>query len=78
MAWTVVTQPNCPSCRAVKEHLDIHDVSYDEFDITEYKNQWIRYLLKQAGYSTVPQVWTHEGQYLGGYEGVQKHDIQTV
>jgi glutaredoxin-related protein len=46
--------------------------------VTEYKNQWIRYLLKQAGYSTVPQVWTHEGQYLGGYEGVQKHDIQTV
>ena len=75
MSWTVITQPNCPSCQSVKRYLRDNKISYAEYDISRYENQWVRYLLKQAGYSTVPQVWTHEGQYLGGYEGVQDYGL---
>ena len=68
MAWTIITQPNCSACKKAKETLEVFDRPYQQYDITEYKNQFLRSMMKWSGLDTVPQIWNHEGEYVGGYQ----------
>ena len=74
MAWTIITQPNCPACQNAKKELGASHRTYVEVDITRYENQYIKSLMKWSGLDTVPQIWNHEGEYIGGYKELEEHD----
>jgi glutaredoxin len=74
MAWTIITQPNCPACQKAKKELTLSARAYVEVDITEYKHQYIKSLMRWSGLDTVPQIWNHEGEYVGGYKELQEYD----
>jgi glutaredoxin len=74
MPYTIITQPNCPACQEVKKGLSLSARTYVEVDITDYKNQYIKNLMKWSGLDTVPQIWNHEGDYIGGYKELQEYD----
>jgi glutaredoxin len=74
MAWTIITQPNCPACQQAKRELSLSVRPYVEVDITRYENQYIKNLMKWSGLDTVPQIWNHEGDYIGGYKELQEYE----
>ena len=74
MAWTIITQPNCPACQQAKKELSLSVIPYVEIDITEYKHKYIKNLMKWSGLDTVPQIWNHEGDYVGGYKELQEYE----
>lgn len=73
MAWTIITQPNCPACQKAKETLEVYDRPYEQYDITEYKHKFMRNMMKWSGLDTVPQIWNHEGDYIGGYKELMEY-----
>lgn len=74
MPYTIITQPNCPACQEAKKELTLSARTFVEVDITIYKHHYIKNLMKWAGLETVPQIWNHEGEYIGGYKELQEHD----
>jgi glutaredoxin len=74
MPYTIITQPNCPACQNAKKELTLSAKTYLEVDITRYENQYIKNLMKWAGLDTVPQIWNHEGDFIGGYKELQEYD----
>lgn len=68
MAYTILTQPNCPACQKAKSRIGEAGFLYNQVDITEYRNGYIRSLMKFSGLRTVPQIWDEHGDYIGGYE----------
>jgi len=73
MAWTIITQPNCPACKNAKETMEVYDRPFVEYDITEYKHKFMHNMMKWAGLDTVPQIWNHEGEYIGGYKELKEY-----
>jgi glutaredoxin len=74
MPYTIITQPNGPACQNAKKELTLSATTYLEVDITRYENQYIKNLMKWSGLDTVPQIWNHEGDYIGGYKELQEYD----
>jgi glutaredoxin len=76
---TIISSQTCPWCAKVKELLNMHNISYDEW-IPE-DNFTLGNILAQYNVKTVPQVFTggdprkpddKEGLYrIGGYEATQ-------
>jgi len=68
MPYTIITQPNCPACQKAKRLIEEAGFKYNQVDITEYRNTYIRSMMKFSGMNTVPQIWDEHGSYIGGYE----------
>ena len=69
--YVVLSQPNCSYCDKAAKLLDDKDVTYTRIDIS--RTNWIKTIAKQAGLVTVPQVYGYQGEYIGGFEDLQKH-----
>jgi len=37
------------------------------------RSKWLKDLLGKAELTTVPQIWNSEGEYIGGYEELDKY-----
>jgi len=71
MPYTIITQPNCPSCQKAKQLLKDRGLSYQEFDLTDYKNKFLLGLMRKSSLNTVPQIWGPTGEYVGGFEALE-------
>jgi glutaredoxin len=36
-------------------------------------SKWLLDLFKKAGLKTVPQIWSNDGKYVGGYTELKEH-----
>ena len=61
--FTVYSKPDCPFCDKVKDYLDNNEITYDVIDITVVPEG--RAKLVDAGFTTVPQVFTEGDEYFG-------------
>jgi glutaredoxin len=64
----IITKEDCPWCEKLDDYLDI----YEEEDFTRQHlyiedHPYLRNILKENGYVTVPQVW-HNETHIGGYK----------
>jgi glutaredoxin len=55
----------CPACTSTKNLLDMLGVPY-QFHPVE-RTCWKRESLRNAGFATVPQIFTSDGLHLGDY-----------
>jgi glutaredoxin len=46
----------------------IHSVTYNI-----RSSKWLKDLLGKAELTTVPQIWNSQGEYIGGYEELDKY-----
>jgi len=46
----------------------IHSVTYNI-----RSSKWLKELLGKAEITTVPQIWNSQGEYIGGYEELDKY-----
>jgi glutaredoxin len=63
--YTIVTRNQCNFCDTAKALLQGLGIEYQELNVQE--SRWLLDLVKKAGYTTVPQIWDHNGQHVGGY-----------
>ena len=70
MKYVVVGNIGCMYCDMAKELIKETNSTCDYFGIDS--EPWVRDLFKRCGIKTVPQIWTEEGEYIGGYAELQQ------
>ena len=65
--YTMITRDQCNFCDAVKALLKGANLPYTEYNVQSPSSKWVLTLLKQANHRTVPQIFNHEGDHIGGY-----------
>jgi len=75
MAYTMLTKDYCPWCDKAAKLLndkEVHFITVELSSQTQGQAAMLT-LAKMAGFTTVPQVFTHDGTHIGGYEDLVKH-----
>lgn len=73
MPYTIISQPNCPSCQKAKALLKDKGLTFQEYDLSDYKNKWLIGVMRKSSLNTVPQIWNHQGEYIGGFEALENN-----
>ena len=71
MAYTVISRPNCSWCDKAVDLLHDTGIRYSKVDMTV--EPWVRTLVLMADFTTVPQVFDHNGVHIGGHEELVMH-----
>ncbi len=76
MRFILVSKKDCPYCVEAKSLLNKYNLDYANYNLEEAPI--IRNLMRDLGYTTVPQVWIrpHEGHraiHIGGYEDLRDY-----
>ena len=65
--YTIITRNQCNFCDSAKALLKGAGKHYVEYNVQTDSSKWVLTLVKQAGHTTVPQIFTPDGSYIGGY-----------
>ena len=71
MTFIIITQDQCSYCDKAKKLMvdnGIHSVSHNI-----RRSKWLKDLLNKSKITTLPQIWNSEGEYVGGYEELDKY-----
>ncbi len=71
MTFIIITQENCTYCDKAKRLMKDNKISSVSYNIRNSK--WVKDLLGKASLKTVPQIWNSQGNYIGGYEELDKY-----
>ena len=67
MNYVVVGTDRCEFCTKAKHLLREEGVGFTAYSLSSQSSKWLLTLIKQAGMTTVPQIWDNNGDYIGGY-----------
>ena len=70
--YTILTRDQCNFCDLAKALLKSTSGQYAEYNVQNPRAKWVVTLLKQAGITTVPQVFGPKGELIGGYTELQE------
>lgn len=73
--YVIIGQPNCVFCQKAKALLMEKYSDYHYFDLKT--NPWLLELFKMSKLKTVPQIFSPEGDLIGGYEELEVY-VQTM
>ena len=65
--YTIITGDQCEFCTKAKHLLREKEVGFTAYSLNSPSSKWLLTLIKQAGMTTVPQIWNSEGRHIGGY-----------
>lgn len=76
MKFIIISKRDCPYCVEAKSLLNKNALNYTNYNLEEAPI--IRNLMRDLGYTTVPQVWIrpHEGYkaiHIGGYDELRDY-----
>jgi glutaredoxin len=71
VTFIVITQDNCSYCDKAKALMVENKMYSVTYNIRSSK--WLKDLLGKAELTTVPQIWNSQGEYIGGYEELDKY-----
>ena len=71
MRYVVVGNIGCIYCDMAKELIKETNSTFSYFGIDQ--ELWVRDLFKRCGIKTVPQIWTEEGRYIGGFTELKEY-----
>lgn len=71
--WVVVTRNDCRFCEDAKKFLLGKGIYHTTYNIQDGSSRWLLQLFKMSGLSTVPQIFDHEGNHIGGYTELVEH-----
>ena len=74
--YRIVTQNRCVYCIKAKQLMNENDIEYREDSLTG--SPFLKEEMKRMGYKTVPQIWNHRGEYIGGYDDLVKYFERTI
>mgnify|MGYP005992741839 CR=1 FL=1 len=67
--FTIITRNNCVFCERAKETLQKESLPYQELNIEE--ERWLLSLIKRSGFTTVPQIYSQNGDHIGGFSELE-------
>jgi glutaredoxin len=47
-------------------------IGFMSYSVDTVSSKWLLTLIKQAGMTTVPQIWDNEGRHVGGYNELKE------
>ncbi len=65
--WIVLGRTQCNFCDAAKELLKGRGYTYTSYSLDSPSSRWLLTLIKEAGMTTVPQIFNPQGDHVGGY-----------
>ena len=65
--YTIITRDQCNFCDQAKALLEGASLPYTTYNVQSSSSKWVLTLIKQAGHTTVPQIFKPDGTYVGGY-----------
>lgn len=71
--YTIITRDQCNFCDSAKALLKGASKGYTEYNVQSQSSKWVLTLIKQAGHTTVPQIFSSDGSYIGGYTELKEH-----
>ena len=74
--YRIVTQNRCVYCIKAKQLMNENDIEYREHSLTG--SPFLKEEMKRMGYKTVPQIWNHRGEHIGGYDDLVKYFERTI
>ena len=71
--YIIITGDQCKFCTKAKHLLREKKVGFTAYSISSPSSKWLLTLMKEAGMTTVPQIWDSEGNHIGGYTELVQH-----
>ena len=65
--WIVLGRTQCNFCDAAKALLKGRGYTYTSYSLDSSSSRWLLTLIKNAGMTTVPQIFNPQGDHVGGY-----------
>jgi len=65
--YIIITGDQCKFCTKAKHLLREKRVGFTAYSISSSSSKWLLTLIKQAGMTTVPQIFNPKGEHIGGY-----------
>lgn len=65
--WIVLGRTQCNFCDAAKALLKGRGYTYTSYSLDSSSSRWLLTLIKEAGMTTVPQIFNPQGDHVGGY-----------
>jgi len=65
--WVVLGRTQCNFCDSAKALLKGHGHMFTSYSLDSPSSRWLLTLIKQAGITTVPQIFNPKGDHIGGY-----------
>jgi glutaredoxin len=65
--WIVLGRTQCNFCDAAKVLLKGRGYTYTSYSLDSPSSRWLLTLIKEAGMTTVPQIFNPQGDHVGGY-----------
>ena len=75
--WTILTRSQCNFCDRAKALLKGMGESYTLYSVESPSSKWVLTMAKQAGYTTVPQIFKPDGTHIGGYRDLKEYFDET-
>jgi len=69
--YTMITRNNCKYCDKAKVMLDLDKIPYVTYNVEEPSSRWVLSLMKEANIKTVPQIFAHDGNLVGGFRELE-------
>lgn len=69
--YTIITRNQCNFCDTAKALLQSNNHEYKAYNVQDTDNKWVLTLMKGAGLTTVPQVFSPSGELIGGYKELE-------
>ena len=67
MSWIVLGRTQCNFCDDAKAMLRGRGMSYVSYTLDSPSSRWFLTLIREAGMTTVPQIFNPKGEHVGGY-----------
>ena len=71
--YTIITRNQRNFCDAAKALLEGANLPYTPYNIQDGSSKWVLTLMKDAGYTTVPQIFKPNGKHIGGYTELKEY-----
>ena len=73
--WKIYTGDKCNYCKHAKTLLNKQNIPFAEHNINMNKQDkdW----LIDQGYKSVPQIWNHRGEHIGGFDQLKVYMEKT-
>ena len=71
--YIIITRDQCNFCDTAKALLSGSGLRYKSYNVQASEGKWLLTLIKQAGHTTVPQIFAPDGSYIGGYTELKEY-----
>ena len=72
--WKIYTGDRCTYCTNAKRLLNQQGIPFAEHNVNLEEN---KYFLQDKGFKTVPQIYNHRDEHIGGYDQLKEYMEKT-